>query len=61
VSVDARDDARAETTIVAITVRVERNVRGQWLVAVPDRERIVCQTLDEFSAKTTEDEMLAAA
>ena len=46
-NVNARHDARAETTVVAITLRVERNARGQWLVAVPDRERIVCQTLDD--------------
>lgn len=45
--VDAGHDPREGATIVAITVRMECSGRGRWEVAAPDRDRIMCETLDD--------------
>lgn len=44
---DTGDGPRAVATIVSTTVRVERTERGRWEVAAPDRDRIICDTLDD--------------
>jgi hypothetical protein len=46
---------RIEDAYYARNVEIKASAQGRASAA------IVCQTLDEFSAKTTEDEMLAAA
>ena len=39
--------SRRQEQIAVLTIRVERTTRGRWQVAAPDRERILCETLDE--------------
>jgi hypothetical protein len=46
-STDPGPDPWEGRAIAAIAVRVERDARGRWLVALPDRDRIVCETLDD--------------
>lgn len=45
-SIDARHEAVVDTPI-ALMVRVEHDGRGGWQVALPNRERIACRTLDQ--------------
>lgn len=46
-SVDARHEAVRDVPIATVIVRVEHDGRGGWQVALPNRDRITCRTLDQ--------------
>lgn len=46
-SVDARHRAVEHMPIATVMVRVEHDGRGGWQVALPNRDRITCRTLDQ--------------
>ena len=46
-SVDRGHPAVGEMPVATMVVRVEHRARGGWQVALPNRDRITCRTLDD--------------